>query len=348
MSIDSNTTTTPLRPPAPHSTGQHVSSAADITATRPSQPSDRPLPVQVGASPHQALPHMVQMLGDRLGDCVTNAIKSSMAVHTDAVIKSVVEALPKGKRDRVTSSESDADDEEEMISKRPRTRQINGRKSKGPRGDINLFHVSNRCDPKFTNIFTEIQNAFRTFLRGKGLLPSKNDPLPPQVPEDVLRSFYKDGHPTPDVMNMQLDWTASLVKSMWNKRATGLLAEAFLLALQAGEYPEVKYDSKTMTLASLRTLCSEKLNRVHERAHLSRIASETIDEEILQEIEARPLRQLTRARCTSRRQNVCLYPVAHLPSSPLTLLVTHRLDLQAKAANSNRKPERGPGALDTN
>jgi hypothetical protein len=341
MNVDGDTPT--LRPLAPRSADQPASSAIDITAARTSHPPDHPPQVQVSVSAHQALPNMVQMLGDRLGDCVTNAIKSSMAAHTDAVVKGVVEALPKGKGNHVASTESGRDDEDEITSERPRNLRSSGRKSKGPRGAANFLHVSDCCTLRLTHhsypLLTGIQHAFRIFLRSKGLLPSKNDPLPTQVSEDVLRSFDRDGQPTPDITNVRLDWTASLIKSKWNKQTTGLLAEAFLLALQAGEYPEVKYDSKTMTIDSLTKMCAEKLNRVHERAHFSRVASETIDETILQAIHERPQRQLTRSRRNTRRQNVCHYGDVHLFTVSLLITQTYKRRQRIVAENGNTDPE---------
>jgi hypothetical protein len=248
----------------------------------------------------------MQMLGDSLGDRVTDAITSSIAAQTEAVIKNIVEVLPKGRKHRIGPDESDAaEEEEEIIAKRTRKRGLTGRKLTGPKGHINFFHVSDRPIYKGARVFiTAAQNAFRSFLRSKGLLPLASEPLPPQVPIDVLQAFERDGQPIPDVTNIQLDWQTSLIKSKWNRQATCLLAEAFLCALQAGEYPEVKYSS-TMTLESVTKTCIRKLTRVLERAHLARVASETIDEDILRKIAEAPGRELIRSRRYTRRQNVC-------------------------------------------
>jgi hypothetical protein len=246
------------------------------------------------------------MLGDRLGDRVTTAITSSMSAQTEAVIKNIIDALPKRKR-HTTSSDSEADEEEDIVIRKAKKQRSSGRRSTGPRGSDNFFHVSNfLIIDVVSHNCGGIQSAFRTFLGSKGLLPSSREPLPPQVPADVLEAFSQDGQPTPDPENMQMDWAASLLTSPWNKLATGLLAQAFLVAVQAGEFPEVKYDAKTMNIASLTKYCVKKLARIHQRATFSRIASETIDENILREIEARPGRELVRSRRYSRRQNVCL------------------------------------------
>lgn len=103
------------------------------------------------------------------------------------------------------------------------------------------------------------QEAMRKFLDSKGVL-TKNGYYPEDAEDQHVRAYEDHDLLGPDLNAPRICQSQSF-KGKWNKRVVDILTEAFISAVQQGEYKSVHPSWPQMKEDKVRKRCQSKLYR---------------------------------------------------------------------------------------
>ncbi|THH11685.1 hypothetical protein EW146_g7958 [Bondarzewia mesenterica] len=208
-------------------------------------------------------------------------IPNYMQLLKQSVAEAVIESMSTYFKEHRTNigggyqADSEEDNEGKISERKPSRR-------KGPRGLQK----------------TTLDDAFRVYLRAKGILPKPGQLPPPMADQSTVDVFEVENGPPPDISVPLLNWEAPLM-SPWNSEVIFLLAHEFLGQVKEGDHLPVIYDSETMTVRAFSTLCWKKLARTRSDYRLRVSASQSAEAQTL--IESRQERLQAQLRKCARR-----------------------------------------------
>ncbi len=138
----------------------------------------------------------------------------------------------------------------------------------------------------------------------KGVHPKNTSTPIVSVSDEIVASFVKNGHPSPDIVSPMVHWSAHW-SSPWNTRVRSILVDDFLKKVKAGDIPSLTYDEERMTPQALGRSLTEKLN--HHRKRYKGQVEASISKEAAERVNRALAANVTRNRHGGQRQGVIFF-----------------------------------------